>query len=98
METKKCKKCGRELSIENFWRNKFGVSNVCKECASKKRYETRNHKREEEKKDYDKLLVEARRLRLQDFTPRELINRLSELGYKGKLTYTKVVEIDISNF
>ena len=35
METKICKKCGRELPIEEFYKaknNKDGHMNVCKEC------------------------------------------------------------------
>ena len=96
METRVCKKCGQELPVENFWRNGFGYSSVCTLCAREKRRETRKNRKN--KKDYEKELSEARNLRLQDFTPRELMERLAELGYKGKLTYTKVVEIDLGNF
>ena len=33
---------------------------------------------------------------LDQFTPRDLMNELARRGYKGKLSYTK--EIDITNF
>lgn len=41
METKICKKCGRELSIDNFYKKKNGKPTclMCKECTSKIRKE-----------------------------------------------------------
>lgn len=33
--TKVCKKCGRELPLEQFGKNKNGYINTCKECRSK---------------------------------------------------------------
>lgn len=42
METKKCKKCGRELPITAFKRTRWGhYSDVCNECVRAKRAETR---------------------------------------------------------
>lgn len=32
MQTKICSKCGRELSLDNFYKQKHGVSGFCKEC------------------------------------------------------------------
>lgn len=35
METKKCSKCGRELTVDNFYRkntSKDGLQDYCKEC------------------------------------------------------------------
>ena len=40
----------------------------------------------------------ARNARLAEFTPRELMAELARRGYEGKLTYTRVEEIDINNF
>ena len=56
METKICKKCGRELPIEEFYKHKGhkdGHFNVCKECFSQqsKQY-YQEHK--EERSEYDK--------------------------------------------
>lgn len=46
METKKCKECGRELSITEFKNTRWGHrSEVCNECVRAKRAETRSNKR-----------------------------------------------------
>lgn len=34
--TKVCKKCGRELPLEQFHKNRWGYTKVCKECNSRK--------------------------------------------------------------
>lgn len=34
--TKVCKKCGRELPLEQFHKNRWGYTQVCKECNSRK--------------------------------------------------------------
>lgn len=95
METKTCKYCGRELPLDEFYKNGFGVTSCCKECHTKRMIEGKKRKKDLEQKMSD--AIDARQLRLQDFTPRELMVRLSELGYEGKLRYTKVMEIDINN-
>ena len=37
-ETKKCKRCGRVLPIEQMYRTAFGVSNVCGESIKADTY------------------------------------------------------------
>ena len=37
METKVCKCCGKELPLNNFFKNVFGYTSVCKECNSMNR-------------------------------------------------------------
>lgn len=37
METKICKCCGKELPLNNFSKNAFGYTSVCKECNSMNR-------------------------------------------------------------
>lgn len=91
--TKICKCCGRELPIEEFTRNGFGVTNVCKECNTKNRREAALRRGALKQQAID--AVNARKLRLEDFTPRELMVRLKELGYEGTLTYTRVEKVDI---
>ena len=56
METKVCKKCGRELPIEEFYKNKGnkdGHENKCKECFKQQQKQYR-HEHKEEKAEYMK--------------------------------------------
>lgn len=88
--TKKCYKCGRTLPVTEFYKNrhmKDGLQTICKECV-KKRDEERKAKRLGELKD----------IGLSAYTPRELMHELAKRGYKGKLQYVQVHEIDIPNF
>jgi hypothetical protein len=40
---------------------------------------------------------QAKAMRLEDFTPRELMERLRDLGYTGKLNYVETHVIDLEN-
>lgn len=54
METKVCRKCGRELSIDNFSKNckhKDGLQNMCKECVSEYMKEHAKKKKAEKEKN-----------------------------------------------
>ena len=86
-----CKCC-----IEDFYKNGFGVTSVCKECHTKRAKEGKQERKRLKQQAVD--AINARHLRLSDFTPRELINRLKELGYTGTLKYTKTEIIDIEKF
>lgn len=94
METKICKCCGRELPIDDFRVTKLGRRNTCNECVSKKTADAK--KRKKYGLTFEEELEKAKTLRLQDFTPRELMAELKRRGYDGKLTFTQVIEIDIS--
>lgn len=94
METKICKCCGRELPIDDFRVTKLGRRNTCNECVSKKTADAK--KRIKSGLTFEEELEKAKTLRLQDFTPRELMAELKRRGYDGKLTFTQVIEIDIS--
>lgn len=93
-ETRICKVCGRELSINEFAKNGMGITHVCKECVANRK----RSKREETKqmKQQAQEAANARSLRLKDFTPRELMQELKSRGYEGKLRYVRVEEIDLS--
>lgn len=98
-KTKICKVCGKELSIENFSRHpktSDGYSSICKECMSKLQSEGHKNRKENKMKELKSEAENARAMRLQDFTPRELMKRLKELGYEGTLTYTRIERIDIT--
>lgn len=87
METKVCKYCGRELPVEDFYKNGFGVTSCCKECHVKRMQAGKEQKK--------KLLAaadaetNARNLRLQDFTPRELMTELKRRGYEFTMKYVE---------
>lgn len=96
MELRKCECCGRELTIDHFAKKTLGLSKICRECHGKKIKEARQKKHDAE--DAEQRVLNARNLRLKDFTPRELMEELARRGYAGKLTFTQVHEIDITNF
>lgn len=95
METKKCKICGSEKELKYFSKTGIGVLDICNDCMVQKRAEGRKKNIEKKKKEEE--AATARFTRLSEFTPRELMEELVRRGYQGKLTYTEVHEIDISN-
>ena len=93
-ETRICKVCGRELSINEFAKNGMGITHVCKECVANRKRSKREETKQLKQQVQD--AANARSLRLKDFTPRELMQELKERGYDGKLKYVKVEEVDLS--
>ena len=93
-ETKVCSCCGEEKPIAEFSKNGWGVMSVCRDCVKKNRKAKLDEKNKLKQQAVD--AVNARKLRLEDFSPRELMARLKELGYEGVLKYTRVETIDIS--
>lgn len=91
MEKKTCSVCGQELPIESFTRNGLGYTSVCSECANKKKRES--WQKRKERKTLEKELANAKALRLEDFTPRELMQELKRRGYEFEMTYTEVHKI-----
>jgi hypothetical protein len=95
MEVQVCKCCGRELSMDNFSKNAFGYTHVCKECNSRNRKAAAEKRHQLKQQAID--AINAKSLRLKDFTPRELMAELKERGCEGKLRYVQVQEIDLAN-
>ena len=94
---KQCRCCGRELPINNFKTTRWGTRvSVCTECSTNKLRENKRKKLDEQKQKVEDVRAENRRLCLADFSPRELIERLRDLGYTGKLTYVETHTIDLS--
>lgn len=97
METKICKKCGRELPLENFSKNakmKDGLQNHCRACASEysrniwKRKKAQ--KKENERIEFEKKYKVYTNRDLAMFTPRELMLELKARGYEGELLFREV--------
>lgn len=84
-QTQVCKCCGKELPLEMFRVSKLGRFQTCKDCVSK------NHKKSIAAKKFSEQAMEeadkARRMRLADFTPRELMAELKRRGYKFTMEY-----------
>lgn len=93
---KTCKCCGRELPIEQFSMRGLGRDSMCKDCMSNRR--KNSNKTKKTVVELQQQVEESKKLRLSGFTPRELMEELKRRGYEGKLTYTRIETIDLSNF
>lgn len=101
METKVCKKCGRELPLSDFYTNskaKDGLATYCKECsnaisveyARKRRERKKAEAEENERVEFEKKYKIYTNRELAKFTPRELMLELKARGYTGDLLYQEV--------
>ena len=109
METKTCSKCGRELPVTEFNkhnRTPDGLQKWCRECQKEHWHEKHVGvpvKRRSPLSRYtdaellNELKARAKNIMLNP-TPRDMMQALANLGYKGKLEYTQVHVIDINNF
>ena len=95
METKKCAKCGKELTLDNFSKcakNKDGLQRMCKDCH-----------RESVRKSYNKRKEQSFGItppnkvfnnpELAKFQPRELLAELKARGYVWEKMYAPRIEI-----
>lgn len=93
METrmKTCKKCGRELPIDNFHRDKLmkdGHKNTCKECLNVYQTERRAMNKglvKDAPKVSDPIKHELEQSGILAIPPRLLISALRYHGYRGTL-------------
>ena len=101
METKICSCCGRELPVESFSTGKVHgtsfVHKICKDCMNQKKRDGHLRRKQEmdAKKECD--LDAAKRQRLSDFSPRELMLELKRRGYEGELTFVEIHKINLNN-
>lgn len=101
METKKCTCCGQEKPIDKFKKiggrsGNISTLTVCHECMQKKQVEGRAKAKAQREAEQTRKEQENRQLRLQDFSPRELMKELYRRGYIGNLQFTQTIDIDIS--
>lgn len=101
IKTKACPKCGRELSVSNFYPNsraKDGLATYCKECsntlsveyARKRRERKKLEAKENERIEFEKKYKIYTNRELAKFTPRELMLELHARGYEGELLYKEI--------
>ena len=101
METKGCKRCGRELPLSEFYGNtkaKDGLATYCKECsnalsveyARKRRARKKEEAKENERIEFEKKYKVYTNRELAKFTPRELMLELYARGYEGELLYKEI--------
>lgn len=84
MQTKVCKSCGKELTIDKFriYKKTGKSSNTCIECIT-----NRFRKTIELKKQHN----DGSNPDLIKFTSRKLIAELRARGYKGELKYVQTI-------
>ena len=98
METRTCRRCHEEKPVGECFKNRWGYTNICKDCA----YGRNGEKKERVKKkalierigELEKQLGENHKAQLCDFTPRQIFEHLKAMGYKWeKMTYTRIEEV-----
>lgn len=96
MEQQKCKQCGRELPIAEFpiVGRSGAVMTICKDCFKARQKEGRKKHKELKEQEMQSKVETSRQLRLNDFTPRELMLELKRRGYSFKMEYTETHYID----
>lgn len=101
METKVCKKCGRELPVGEFYKmpaSKDGIDSVCKECRKVGMRENYKAKKSEalRRKEGLPFNVDDKTggAGLESYSARELMLELRRRGYSGKLTYKWDINIE----
>ena len=81
--------------MSEFHKTGFGVANTCKECVVKRQKEGKAAKKKE--RDFEQEIANAKKMRLADFTPRELMQELANRGIDGEMkipeTTYKVVKL-----
>ena len=103
METRQCTCCGQERPVTDFKKigqpdGKTHYLTVCSDCMREKQRKGREKakaKRLQETRAKESV-TDARKLRIHDFSPRELMEELYRRGYEGTLRYVEVHEIDIA--
>lgn len=100
METKKCSKCGRELSKSEFYKHpraNDGLQSFCKECAKEAAQNSRIKKKSQSGGAEVKAPVEHPKHKvytnpvLAPITPIEMMLELKARGYEGELVFKEYI-------
>jgi hypothetical protein len=101
METKVCRKCGKELPTSEFFTSKKakdGLHSYCKSCCMEAAKESQRRRKEKKKKgemaEFEKKHKIYTNIELAKFTPRELMLELKARGYEGELLYVEHIVKD----
>lgn len=92
METKRCKKCGRELPLEAFGvlaKNPDGLRDYCKECNNQQQRENYARRKAREQGVSTETPMGRGIDALKIFTPRQLLKELKSRGYVWTGMYVK---------
>lgn len=96
METKLCKKCGKELPVSEFGickRYADGLQPYCRECTNEYSRQLHARKKSQIPSGGGSNIGNPKFEGLEKYTPRTLMEYLGELGYKGELQYVYKVKI-----
>ena len=91
-KTKKCRKCGKELPIEELskhWKSGDGHKNVCKCCEGRRKSSAQGHIIS----TVVRRSVEGGVAALKGIAASDLIAELRFRGYKGRLVYSREVVV-----
>lgn len=106
METKVCTKCGKELPVSEFHKNKYskdGLQYMCKACNAKSVKESRQRAKAKIEKPVqptvEPQVKEPEHVMhkvytdpvLAKYSPRDLMLELKARGYEGELLYVEVI-------
>lgn len=92
METKICKKCGRELPLEAFGkssRSLDGLRDHCKECVNRQQRDEYARRKAKEQGISTETPMGGGIEELKQFTPRQLLKELKSRGYVWSNMYIK---------
>lgn len=95
METKVCKKCGETLPLSMFVKRGYGYETYCRNCSHERALKRKQKKQDAKEVEIKKQVLDAQKMRLEQFDSRDLLLELKRRGYKGHFTYTKVYEVDL---
>lgn len=87
-QTQICKCCGKELPLSAYRSGRLGLLKTCKECVRNHQIQSKLDKKIARIQDNE--VENAKKARLADFTPRELMAELKRRGYEFTMTYTEV--------